>query len=257
MPIKISYNGNETVSKSDSKKVIINCKGKTMEENVLVDASNVDTRYDDFWDNYQNYGKHTYYPYMFAGQGWDDETFKPKYDIKPVGTIGGIARGTGYLDMKQRLLDQGVTLDTSRATNFQYAFAHGHITSLPKIDCSAATAVQGAFSGASKLTNIDELVVTSSLPYANTFDNCTALTNIRISGTIGNNLNMQSCPLNKDSITSVVNALSATTSDKTLTLSEAAVNAAFETSEGANDGSTSIDWTTLESYKPNWTISLV
>lgn len=251
MSIKINYNGNETVSQSDSKKVVINCKGMTMEDDILV----TDTRYDDFWDSYLNNGTRSYYPYMFAGQGWSDTTFKPKYDIKPVGTIGGMARGTGFLDMKQRLLDSGVTLDTSRATNFQYAFAYGNITSLPKIDCSSATTLQDAFNGASKLTNIDELVVHSNLSYLTAFKNCTALTYIRINGEIGNNLDMQHCPLDKESIRSVVNALSFNSSNTTLTLSKDAVDNAFR--DGATTGSESDEWDSLVTPHSNWYISLV
>ena len=63
--------------------------------------------------------------------------------------------------------------------------------------------------------------------------------------------------LTKASITSVINALSTTTSGKTLTLSKAAVNKAFETSAGAGDGEASTAWISLEQSRPNWTISLV
>jgi hypothetical protein len=36
-----------------------------------------------------------------------------------------------------------------------------------------------------------------------------------------------------------------------------AVNKAFETSEGANDGKTSTEWETLIGTKTNWTIAYV
>ena len=252
MPIKINYNGNETVSQSDSKKVIINCKGKTMEDDILV----TDTRYDDFWDFYQHNGTRTYYPYMFAGQGWSNKTFKPKYDIKPTVGVNGMFRQTDTLSVRQCLLDCGVTLDTSKAEDFQYTFAYGRVTELPPIDASSAkTKLDGTFSGATKLTMIEQLVVREDLSYVGTFNNCTALTYIRISGTIGNNLNMQHCPLDKDSITSVVNALSFNTSDKTLTLSKNAVDNAFR--DGATSGSESDEWDSLVTPHSNWYISLV
>ena len=57
------------------------------------------------------------------------------------------------------------------------------------------------------------------------------------------------------SIESVVNcALNANT--VRLTFSEEAVNKAFETSEGANDGSNSTEWKALADTKKNWTITL-
>ena len=256
MPIKINYNGNETVSQSDSKQVVINCKGKTMEDDILV----TDTRYDDFWDFYQDNGTRTYYPYMFAGQGWSNTTFKPKYDIKPSGSISGTFRQTGYLNLRQRLLDCGVTLDTSKATDFQYAFAYGRLTELPTINATSATTLNATFTntaGSSRLTKIEELVVHENLTYTNPFNNCDRLTYIRISGTIGNSLNMQHCPLDKDSIVSIMNALSETTSGKTLTLSEAAVAKAFETAGGFNDGEESEEWDSLVTIHGNWDIVLV
>ena len=91
------------------------------------------------------------------------------------------------------------------------------------------------------------------------FTNCFQLQNLTIEGIIGQNgFNVQwSTKLSKASITSIINALSETTSGLTVTLSKTAVNNAFETSAGAADGSTSEEWTTLEGTKTNWTISLV
>lgn len=41
----------------------------------------VQSEYDRFWDDFQNYGKRTFYSSAFAGQGWTAETLKPKYPI--------------------------------------------------------------------------------------------------------------------------------------------------------------------------------
>lgn len=65
-----------------------------------------------------------------------------------------------------------------------------------------------------------------------------------------------SSKLTKASITSIINGLSLTVTEQTLGLKSVAVNKAFETSEGANDGSTSTEWETLAASKPNWTIAL-
>lgn len=114
------------------------------------------------------------------------------------------------------------------------------------------------FNGCSSLTTIQQLDLTSG-SYINTmFTGCTSLVNLTMTGTIkSSGFNVSPCvKLSKDSITSVINALSSTTTGKSVTLSKTAVNTAFETSSGAGDGSTSEEWTTLIATKFNWTISL-
>ena len=91
------------------------------------------------------------------------------------------------------------------------------------------------------------------------FLNAHSLKNVVFLGSIANGgLDLQwSTQLSKASITSLINALSETTSALSVTLSRTAVNAAFETSAGAKDGVSSAEWATLIATKPNWTISLV
>ena len=89
------------------------------------------------------------------------------------------------------------------------------------------------------------------------FTGATALKNITVEGPIAYSISFKDCPLSKESILSVFNALSDTITGMTLTLKLLAVNTAFETSEGAADGSTSEEWNTLIATKSNWTISLV
>lgn len=75
-------------------------------------------------------------------------------------------------------------------------------------------------------------------------------------GNIDASMGFAWCPLDKASTTSVISALSDTATAQTLTLSLSAVNTAFETSEGAADGSTSEEWLALAETKPNWLIEL-
>lgn len=44
MPVKINYNGNDIASVDGGKKATLNCKGKLMEDNVLVDASGINEK---------------------------------------------------------------------------------------------------------------------------------------------------------------------------------------------------------------------
>ncbi|MBQ8587689.1 MAG: hypothetical protein IJ453_06350 [Oscillospiraceae bacterium] len=86
----------------------------------------------------------------------------------------------------------------------------------------------------------------------------TALREIRFQGIIGLSLDLSEAPvLSAASMESAISCLSGSASGLTLTLSAAAVNAAFETAEGAGDGSQSAAWAALIATKSNWTISLV
>ena len=127
--------------------------------------------------------------------------------------------------------------DLSRVTNLTYFLnnlrALTHIGG-EALDFSAATNLAAAL---------------STLP---------ALQELRFQGSIQADLSVKdSTLLSKDSIQSLLPCLSGTVSGKTLTLSLQAVDTAFETSEGAADGSSSAEWTALVDSKPNWTISLV
>lgn len=95
-----------------------------------------------------------------------------------------------------------------------------------------------------------------SILYA--FDACYLLREVHFKGTLSQSIRMRySSNLSKDSINSLMACLSAEATGKTITLSQTAVNTAFETSEGAADGSTSAEWLALVEAHSNWTISLV
>jgi hypothetical protein len=215
--------------------------------------------YDAFWDEFQDKGAAVYCTSRFAGNGWTDNTFKPKYNINPT-NVTDMFREARIVDLKQCLSDCGVTLDLSKAhtvTNMcSYATT---METFPKVDFSSAKQATNCFYQCSKLKVIDELVSHENLVFDRTFYNCSALIKLLISGVIAKNgFNVQwATKLDKESITSIVNALSSTASGLSVTLSKAAVNTAFETSAGAANGSTSTEWTTLAGTKTNWTINLV
>lgn len=180
-------------------------------------------------------------------------------------------------------------LDISRINIMQYTFQDNtNITEFTAPESMNATSVHGLFKGCSNLTKVSGLekgissgsVVLSDLfadctnlrdagtlnfenvQYAkNTFFDCSKLEEVRITGTITceyttGGLYLGACTLlSRESIESIVNHLSDTIG-MTLTLSTTAVNSAFETSEGANDGSTSDEWLALTGTKTNWTITL-
>lgn len=166
-------------------------------------------------------------------------------------------------------------LDTSNGTNFAYMFQNcSWIAKIPNINTSNATSVTGIFSGCQNLTQmggldfskcgsntasafyncqvlktISSIKVSESNSFPNCFINCNALTNILFEGTIGATISFNKSPLSKESIYSVVNALSDTASGTKLTLKSSAVTNAF----GSTD---SDEWKNLIATKPNWTITL-
>ena len=105
------------------------------------------------------------------------------------------------------------------------------------------------------------LEVHESVVFNTTFSACVALEEITVAGTIGKAIDFSPCAkLNRASIESIIGALSEATSGLEARLSKAAVNKAFETSEGANDGVSSAAWYTLGGDgrdKSNWVISLI
>lgn len=223
------------------------------------------SEYDAFWDAFQNYGNRNKYEFAFTGAGegssggWTDETFKPKYDIilGEGHTIQRIFWNSTVSDVPSVLEKQGIVFDTTRATWWQQCFQTSKSNRWGVLNASNATYFSHVFSTSSCVT-IEKLIVSETVPFANAFDNASRLTNLTIEGTIGQNgFNVSWSPLNKASLTSIINALSSTTTGLTATLRLAAVNTAFETTAGAADGSTSDEWTALIATKPNWTINLI
>ena len=224
-------------------------------------ADGKQAEYDRFWDAVQDNGNRTNYSGAFYGDSWTNETFKPKYDIKIVGSTNANsmfreAKIVGSL--KDIMNSLGITIDTSQCTAFSYTFyGNSGITEIPTIDMSKSIAAASVFANNKALETIG-LIVGEKLVFNNIVSNCTSLENITITGVIAQSgFDVRSSTkLTKASIESIINALSTTTSGLSITLSQTAVNNAFETTEGAADGSTSDEWTALIATKPNWTINL-
>lgn len=216
------------------------------------------SEYDRFWDSYQANGTRTDYEGLFTRQGWNNTTFKPKYDMYPTDVFNMFSGCSITGHLKDRL--NGKILDTSNATRTTQIFSNSKIGGVGEIDVrKAPTDNHYMFGWNYSLHTIDKLIVDENTTYTGWFNSTTNLQNLTIEGTIANNgFSVSSCKkLSKASIESIINALSALTSALSVTLSKTAVDNAFETSEGAADGTTSAEWANLISTKPNWTIALV
>lgn len=218
------------------------------------------TAYNEFWDNYQEEGNRKDYQCAFGGRGWTIDTFKPKYDIIPSRCDFLFSNCTQLqVDLVDLLNTLGVSLDLSNSNNFGNAFAYCYITRVGVIDSSGASSLYRAFHY-SRIVTVDKLIIKDdgSTVFTDTFSGQTYLENISFDGVIGQTLNMGSCQkLTKASIESAMTHLSTTATSKTATFSKTAVDNAFATSSGANDGSTSAEWQALKDAVPNWTISLI
>ena len=176
------------------------------------------TEYDRFWDALQENGKDSIdYRYKFFY--WPNESYDPKYPIRSTKTSMISVFGNA------RIENTIVDVDFSRTTN-----------------CSSA------FSYCTLLRTIPKLIVSEKNTFSGTFQGCTALVNVTVEGNFGSPVDFQwSTNLSKASITSIINALSTTTSGLSVTFSEMAVNNAF----------TADEWAELAATKTNWTINLL
>ena len=172
------------------------------------------SEYDRFWDIYQDNGKRDGYRYGFAGNGWTEEIFKPKYDLKPY-DANGMFRGSYIVNLKERLETCGVVLDLSECVSFSDGFnSCPKLKVLPKLDGSAMPGTTNMCYNCTELETIEELKCAEKTGFNNTFYKCSKLTNMIVTGVIGQNgLDLHwSTKLTHDSLMSIINALQTKTS---------------------------------------------
>lgn len=207
------------------------------------------SEYDRFWDVYQENGNMTYYAYAFAGVGWTQSVFKPKYNIEPV-TPTSMFSSSRIVDIRPQTI--GVDVDFSKCTSFYYLCSNSTIKYIGVVDCSSAqsASLSYIFSSAKELVSVEKVIMPEmdSAGFADkSFENAVKLEHIRIEGVIHRSTSLRWSPLlSKASMESMINALSDTAEGQTITFSQAAKNNAFTDSE----------WAELIGTKPNWTFSL-
>ena len=179
--------------------------------------------YDKFWDRAQLYGNRTDYQWKFAGNTFSDETFRPKYDIKPSGSIANMFyQSNNIRDIEDCLNKAGVVMDLSGATNMDAAFYYAsYLTKLPPLDVSNVTSMSNTFRYCSKLKSLTLLNINPSCVFSSTFTNCNNLTEFRCTGTIGNTFTFSHTTIPNESVQNIIDCLADLTgaTAKTLTLS--------------------------------------
>ena len=196
------------------------------------------SEYDAFWDAYQANGTLGVYSGAFSYYGWTDKAFKPKYDIRPIYGARGTFMYTKITDICKCLRDCGVVFDSSKASDLVTCFAHTSSKSIPLVDVTGLKNHSNSKSlfdhreNKGILKYIEGVVVKENTQYDYWFAGCTTLESVTFQGSIANNLSMSDCAmLSRESIESVISHLSDTASGKTLTLSDTAVESAFDGEE--------------------------
>ena len=197
------------------------------------------SQYDEFWDDLQRNGTQMNWSYAFSNKDmWTQENMeKVKYK-----TLYG-----NYFSV--------VFIQNTSITDLSMFSFKGGLTPYGEI---APYVFSNTFAGCTNLVKCMPINCDMVSYFTSAFNGCTALEELILSGKLGRSgLDLKwSKKLSKESIESVINVLSTTASGQNVILSQTAVDKAFETSEGANDGSTSAEWEALANTKMNWTITL-
>lgn len=176
--------------------------------------------YDTFWDAFQQNCEKTDYAYAFAGSGWNDTTFKPKYNITEKTRAEGMFAYSEITDLKGILDELGITIDIGYSNNSCNFLAYSKITRCPTIDVRNSIYIDYICRGATELEEITILNLRKSYNLANNgFTGCAKLKTLIVTGTIGS-LSLKDSPLlSNESVQSVIDALYDYTNETANTLS--------------------------------------
>ncbi len=209
---------------------------------------------DCFWESMQVGG--TRVDYNCAFRFWQDEVFHPKYKVVPSGQNAAYSLFQHMTNLKKAeaaYIDLSNLTDTSSTYSARTLFAAcPSLEEVEDIGLHGDIYYYATFYKCPNLHTVAKIRTKESTKWNIPFSECASLVNITFEGRIGQNgLSLADSPkLSRASIESVIGALSDTANGKSITLSKAAVSAAYGSTE-------SVRWATLIGTKPNWTISLV
>lgn len=170
-----------------------------------------------FWDSVQSNGTRTDYEYAFSYKSWTEKTFKPKYDINATKSARGLFSNSAIVgDLDAILNECGVKLNFGNQTNLTYVFSQlNGTTKVPCVNIPNNSSSTGMFRYSYDLKTAS-LNLLGETKFNITFDGCTSLENLTITGSItSDGLNVQWSPLTHDSLMSIINALSDNSSGTT------------------------------------------
>ena len=212
------------LAKEDIKSAIVE-KGGTIEDGALIDTYGnairgiSDSYYDEFWDSYQNNGNAVSYYYAFAGKRWNDNTFRPKYDIKAT-DVRGLFMESNIVDLKALFENANVEIDLSKCTELNQTFYYASkMTSCPTLDVSTISKFNQTFRYCNKIDNLEFKNIQASCVFDAAFMYCYALKNFKCTGTIGKTFIISSSSgLTDESVQNIIDCLADLTGQTTQTL---------------------------------------
>lgn len=179
---------------------------------------------DIFWDKYQNKGNREDYSTAFGGVGWNNQTFKPKYDIQTTNAYMMFRNTAIEGDLVEILENLDVKIDFSKATNTAYAFNGAKkITRIGVFDLTGSTTTtkgDNTFMNCTSLIRIEKIVVNDTTNFsANFLRGCSALEYVGFEGAIANSLAITDSPsLSVECVQGIIDHLATVTTAQTLTL---------------------------------------
>lgn len=183
-------------------------EGKTLSKvNIEVDVTG-----DNFYDKYQQNGERTNYDYGFAGEGWTDAIFNPKYNIICTSSYLGF-RKSRITNLKSILDKNNVILDTSNSVDMRNLFDGSKITHIGVVSTASVLYnwCNALFYNCRDLISVEELYLSEYLEagtYNQMFTHCNNLVSIKISGVILWSISLSySLNLNAESAKSALIAL--------------------------------------------------
>ena len=254
----IDINTKLTEANSDLEKILygIDTGGKSYYEKVWENQKYlIENKYSNTTNNYV---------YAFAGNMWTNETFKPKYDIIPT-SQSKMFTYSNITDIRPETV--GVNIDFSKNTNFNQFLESSKVQYTGVIDCSSAIYLGYIFYSATSLVSVEKLILPkedkpSVHLNTNSFTSCKKLEHIIFDSTNGGiiqTLTFSSASLlDKESIISIIEALSTSVTDMTITFSKTAINNAFginvddETTYPAES-----EYYILRHSRDNWTFNYI
>lgn len=177
-------------------------------------AAVYDKAIDDMWEMIQQGGNRTDYRWAFFNQYTDDKIFKPKYKITPVGGIDYIF-GKTFRNSDSTINLTSDIFDSSQCTYMAQSFYQAAVKYIEVLDVSNVRGNTGLYqtfysaSGKNALERIDKFIVAADTsPFYLTFQLNFTLNHCVFEGIIANNgLVVDTCPLDHESLLSVVNCL--------------------------------------------------
>lgn len=180
---------------------------------------------DKFWaDTLQN-GKRTNFEGAFCGFGWNENTFNPRFDMKPTNAymmFRHFAKGQDQsVDLTEILQKCDVELDFSNATDVRYCFYNCNINHIGTTDFSSVLQLRDVFTNSFKLKKIDKIILRDGATFGNCFYALYDLEEVSFEGAISNDFAIAQSPnLTDETIQNIIDCLAFVSSPKTLSVNQ-------------------------------------